>query len=503
LNPQPTEPPRGFPIVLTADRVLFADYTTLLDGMMAAAQTTSVPEPVMRRVLSPRVGADGARARKAPLGLRLVEAELLRAGRSPSDVAVVAPEDLGRAIGPDTRAVLVSSGDPLGRGMNDSTMSGLGGGVPYNRVWFERVMRSIARARERAPKARLIVGGPGAWQFEHDEAARRRFDIDVVFCGYAEGALETVLGDDPPRLVHAPYRPDEPVAPPAGPTGMGMVEISRGCGLGCPYCTMSARRMVHFAPERVAADVGTNVAGGVPNVALASEDFLRYGAAGRGPAPDRVIELLEAVRRTPGVRLIQVDHVNVSSVAAFPEPLLREVFRMMTRGTGQRWVWVNIGVETASGAFLAESGGAGKFGGIPPADWAGACEEAVRKLVRCGFMPMVSLIFGMPGESRRDLERTLAFVRKLRGLPVLVFPLFYAPIRPGERAFEASDLSGMHLRILRIGYMLNSVWFPRLCWDNHRAGGVPLSRRLVVQAGSYLRWLEWHARFIWRSRALP
>ena len=42
---------------------------------------------------------------RAPLGLRRIEAALIRDGFDPADVAVVRPEDLHRAIGPATRLV--------------------------------------------------------------------------------------------------------------------------------------------------------------------------------------------------------------------------------------------------------------------------------------------------------------------------------------------------------------------------------------------------------------
>ena len=58
----------GYPVVLTADRTLTANYRILFDGMLVANQTTTTPRPIVRALMMPRPHADGARAHVAPLG---------------------------------------------------------------------------------------------------------------------------------------------------------------------------------------------------------------------------------------------------------------------------------------------------------------------------------------------------------------------------------------------------------------------------------------------------
>ena len=55
-------PEAGFPIVLTADRTLMADYQVLLDGMMAGSQTTTTPGFMMHALVSPPLAGDSLRA---------------------------------------------------------------------------------------------------------------------------------------------------------------------------------------------------------------------------------------------------------------------------------------------------------------------------------------------------------------------------------------------------------------------------------------------------------
>ena len=94
--------PNGTPVVLTADRTWMADYGLLFDGILAAAQTTRIPAPLVRALLLPRSPSRGVRAVSAPLGLRRVEAAHVAAGFPPDDVAVVDERPHARAHGPAT-----------------------------------------------------------------------------------------------------------------------------------------------------------------------------------------------------------------------------------------------------------------------------------------------------------------------------------------------------------------------------------------------------------------
>lgn len=496
---------RGGPhVVLTADRVLMSAYPTLLDGMFAASQTTTVPGFLMRRLVAPPVPANDLRAKAAPLGVRILEAALLRDGFADDVVAVVPPELLQRAIGPATRAVLVSSGDPLGLGMNDSTMSGIGGGRPFAPVWFEAMMRGLAGLKS-CYGFRVIVGGPGAWQFEQDGHSARRFGIDSVFLGCAEKDIARVLVEACSSAGPRPLYNGETVTPqdvPAitGATIMGVVEASRGCGLGCPFCTLAGQPMLHLLADKIVTDVETNVAGGVTSASLVSEDILRYGASGGRLAPERLLGLVRAVRRVQGLRLIQLDHVNVSSAARFPPDALLELRRLLLDGTPSRMVWVNLGVETAAGELLAGASCTGKMHPFAPDEWEDACEAAVSGLLAAGFVPMLSLIFGLPGETDEHVRRTRAFVRRLHGQRVLVFPMFYAPVRPGERAFGVGDMRREHWRLFREAYEFNFRLLPALYRDNHAGAMVPASRRLLTRIGGMLKAGEWRLRISLKSR---
>ena len=495
----------GAPLVLTADRMLMAEYPTLLDGMFAASQTTSMNELAMRLVAAPSVRVKSGRAARAPLGLRMVQAALVDSGVAPEDIAVVPPHLVRKTVGPDTKAVLVSSGDPLGIGMNDSTMAGIDGGGSYTRKWFESLCADLRALRRGDMHFAVVFGGPGAWQLERFPKRMQELGLDAVVCGYAENTVASVVtkalrGDTLDRFYRQTNGAAFPTARILGPTMMGVVEISRGCGLGCSFCTIARQPMSHAPVEKVVADATTNVEGGARSVCLISEDFLRYGAEGTVLAPDRLLELADAVRCVQGLRLIQLDHVNVSSAARFPARDLALFRETVTRGVRHEHLWVNIGVESASGELLAKSGCKGKLGPFAADEWRSACTEAIERLTEAGFTPMISLVFGLPGEETGHVEETLSFVERMNGRRLTIFPQFFAPVAEGQRAFAVDDMTPLHWKLFRACYAFNFKWLPRMYWDNHRGAGVSMTKRLMIQAGGLGKAIIWKWRLARMAR---
>jgi len=500
-------------VVLTADRTLMADYPTLLDGMMATVQTSVVPDALLRRCLSPPMPQANGRAARAPLGVRRLEAALRaggagQAGRpgeqagglSDREVAVVTPEGLDAAVGPATRVVGISSGDPLGKGMTNTTMVAVSGGQLYTAKWYAALCRRVRRLRERAPQMRVIAGGPGAWQLANDPAATEALGIDHVFVGYVEAEAPRLFarllaGEAVGPVVRAGRGTLADIPAIEAATSMGVVEVSRGCGRGCGFCTIAAEPMVHLPIDRIVADVETNVRGGVRAVSLVSEDLFRYGSPDVGVDAEALLAMLSAVQAVPGVRMIQVDHVNISSVMQLSDEDLRRVRGALRVGPGHNKLWVNLGVESAAGELLVANGLVGKVHPFDPADWADLCERAVCRLVEAGFVPMASLILGLPGETDEHVRRSLEWVRRIEHLPGVAFPVFYAPIAPGERPFGIDDMTESHWRLFRACYAMNFRWIPRMFWDNSSAAGAPLWRRLFIQLAGRGQKAQWQMKF--------
>ncbi|MCX7824052.1 MAG: B12-binding domain-containing radical SAM protein [Verrucomicrobiae bacterium] len=499
----------GWPVVLTADRTLMADYPTLFDGIMGTVQTRVVPEFIMRRFICPPAPRDGLRVRKAPLGLRRVEAALRRDGFSEADLIIVAPEDLPQAVGRRTRIIAVASGDPFGLGMSNTTMADMAGGQLYTARWYDALLRQIRQLKDRLG-FRIVAGGAGAWQFAFRPEQRDALGVDTVVSGYAEGIVGNLFrrilaGESAPPLVNAGSLAAQDIPATAGATSMGVVEISRGCGKGCDFCTVAREPMTHLPEATILADAQTNLARGVDSLALVSEDVFRYGAASHAGDvnPAALKSLARKVRALRGLRIIQLDHANIISAARFSDDDLREVAATLTEGQRHRFLWINLGVETASGDLLDRNARGGKIRPWKPDAWAALCEETCRRMTRAGFFPFVSLILGLPGETPDDVRQTVRLVERLYRERLCIFPIFHAPVQPDSgKPFAIADMTADHWRLFRLSYDLNFRWIPSLFWDNQAAAGVGAAKRLFIQVTGRLQRLQWKTRFAWMAKKL-
>lgn len=100
----------------------------------------------------------------------------------------------------------------------------------------------------------------------------------------------------PSRVVaHRPV-PIDMVPTIVTPSIGGMVEVTRGCGRGCQFCTPTLSGMIRSFPfegGHIDREIKLNIeVGGFKEITLHSDEFFRYGSKGIEPnPPDKVLDL--------------------------------------------------------------------------------------------------------------------------------------------------------------------------------------------------------------------
>ena len=327
-----------------------------------------------------------------------------------------------------------------------------------------------------------MSGGPGAWQLL--DSTENPFDH--IITGYAEGnaarLFRDIIDNKAEKILEGANVTAENVPSIIGASSMGVVEISRGCGLGCGYCTIKNIPMMHMPRGLIISDIKTNIAGGIKNTALISEDFFRYGSKSiLEPDPGALIDLLSGIRTETEVKLLQTDHANISSVGAYSDDELKKVALLMAGNEQRRYIWLNLGVETPSEKLLKNNKSAGKL--IIPGckSWEEYSLEQVIRLSGLGFFPLLSVIMGLPGETEADAEGLERYVDKLKDQRVSVFPMFFTSIENNKPAEINKNLRHIYSRIMKKSYALNLKWVPKMYWENQRLAGVNRAKMLLLQ----------------------
>ena len=492
-------------IVLVADRTLSADYKILFEGIFATMQTTQVPAIAMRRFVSPPVKTDNpGRATSAPLGVRRVESALLKyLHLSADDVVCTTPEFLPKLLGPWVKVVGVSSSDPLGQGMSNTTTTSFWDGELYTRYWMRLMLEKILDTK-RKYGFKVVGGGAGAWQWNRYDDPIASECIDVVLEGYFEDIgpeiFKTLLESKPTESYYCQDGTAvDKVAPITAPSMLGIIELSRGCGRGCKFCTMSRKKMSHLPVDAIMSDLQMNVSRGQRSVVSGSEDFFRYGSDSIKPDFDKLCALLNEMRKIKELSFMQIDHANITSVMQLSDNELIEIRKLLTWNSRSDYLWVNMGVESANGHLVAANG-PGKVAPCSPRDWQDVVCDTVDKMSRTGFFSVISLVLGLPGETSADVDMTYKLVKYLEKKNAVIFPVFYEPystdqIEQGMR-FSVEKMRPEHLALYSACYEINFRKVPLLFWDNQRAGGVSWIKRAAMRILGKTEVRAWRKKFI-------
>jgi radical SAM superfamily enzyme YgiQ (UPF0313 family) len=390
--------------------------------------------------------AVGGRAARAPYSLRKLEASLL--GEFPASEVVVAQEDhIQDFVDDDTEIIGVTTMDPLGLSplSTSLTLFFKTGNNPYVRKDFEDLIRRINRIRS-GKKAKLLLGGPGVWEFTVLPDELERLGIDLAFQGEADDIVSDLFShvtgngghsnlfhkgfqtfddqfhklwvDDERFLSRDQFSKQFPsleeIPDIVNPSVKGMIEVMRGCGVGCDFCEVTLRPLRYYPPEKVRREVEVNTRDGLTHAWLHSDEIFAYQHGKHfEPNGEALGELFSIVMRSRGLVYTNPTHGRISIPAAYPE-LIRSLSSILKAGP-DNWIGVQVGVETGSDR-LAEIHMPNKTLPLrvgPDGSWAEIVWRGTYNFNRYYWRPAFTLQLGQPGETPEDNWDTVALVNML------------------------------------------------------------------------------------------
>ncbi|OPY50546.1 MAG: Ribosomal protein S12 methylthiotransferase RimO [Methanosaeta sp. PtaU1.Bin112] len=438
----------GKSIVLTSDTTMMSNYHGgVMLGFAAIMPRAALPNWIFDNLFCPPVPAapDGS-AEIAPCGIRKVEAALLEAGFARDEVTVAHPDHLDKAIGPNTRIVGITHDDPMGKIAVREVEDIIGRGPPFNRSRFLELL-SHPLIKEHRP--RVVIGGNGAWEVIGEDVK-----VDHIYLGEAESDFPDVCrkiigGDSVPPVVRGRAVAGEDIPVNRGATVGGIVEIGRGCWRGCAFCSPANRTLRHRPLPKILDDVSVNLQSGQKDIILHSEDFFSYGYHEGKADGKRILEMVSAVKKL-GPKTIDVSHLSLASVHQNQE-LLRAVSQIVGVGRDQNHMSAWIGIETGSCRIL-KMHMPNKARPAKIENWPEIVRDCYHLFAEESWLPVASLVLGLPGETRDDVIKTTNLVESLMDYTGLMLPLFFTTIADTKlgkrRGFARQDALPEHWQLV-------------------------------------------------------
>ena len=439
---------QGKRIVLTSDDTMMSSYHGgVMLGFAAIMPTRVLPDWIFRQFFCPPVpaGEDGS-ALIAPCGMRKVEAALLDSGFTRDEVMVAHPHHLEKAIGPETEIVGITHDDPMGKIAFRELEDIIGRGPPHNRSKFVALLRHPL-IQEYNPK--VVVGGNGAWELMDEDVG-----VDHIYLGegesdFPEVCRKIIRGDDLPIVIRGTAVPGDQIPINRGATIGGIVEVGRGCWRGCAFCSPAMRTMRHRPLQNILDDVRVNLRNGQNDIILHCEDFFAYGSKGMKPNEEKVLELVKNIKEL-GPHTLDISHLSLAAVHQSPG-LISKISDAVGVGSSQKYMSAWIGIETGSCRIL-EMHMPRKALPCDLGNWPEIVRDCYSLFDEESWLPVASLVLGLPGEKAEDVVQTIELIESLKDYTGLILPLFFTTIADtklgGIRGFSKQDALPEHWQLV-------------------------------------------------------
>jgi B12-binding domain/radical SAM domain protein len=303
----------------------------------------------------------------------------------------------------------------------------------------DRIYKEVREVRKKFGNSVTIVGGGPHVSARPLEVLENGFDYVVIGEGektFPELLWYLINDKDPTEIlgVVGKTTQDYPVPRDLDPVNLdthppfalgmnivGPIEVTRGCPYSCKFCctpfltggrvrNRSIDSVVHWLTRAVEKS-------GFDRTWFLSPNALSYGGRGRTVEEDKLEGLLKAATKIEGMKEIFFGSFP-SEVR--PEFVTRPILEMMKSYVANKTL--QIGLQSSSNRVLrltnrhhtVEDG-----------------LEAINAALDCGFIPHVDMMFGLPGENKKELHESIDFCQSLAEMGAKTHGHVFMPL-PGS-----------------------------------------------------------------------
>jgi radical SAM superfamily enzyme YgiQ (UPF0313 family) len=418
-------------------------------GFGTCAPPNFVPEWLFSYLFFPPIETNNDHPSTAPYGLRKTEAQLIKEG---FNVDTVSPQHIGKHL-KDAKVLGIHAMDPFGLGPASTTLASIFRKEPYLAKHFQALLMSPQIRKAKKNGLKIIVGGPGVWQFHYREKTAKCLGIDCILEGEGENVVgklfkaalegqelqshyEVAIGETPSL---------EDIPDIKKPSINGLLEIGRGCCRGCQFCNVTLRPLRWYPLEKVERELKVNLdSGKVRGTCLHAEDVMLYGSKNTTPDPEKLLRLHEIVMKR--CESISWSHCSLAAIASAPRTF-RQISEIIQQK--QKWWGVEIGIETGS-SKIAKKIMPAKAHPFSADKWRDVVVEAMGLAHDNKLVPACTLIVGLPDEKDDDITKTMDLVDELKDMRSFIVPLFFVPLGrlTNKDWFTNTNLSERHRELL-------------------------------------------------------
>ena len=436
-------------VILTADRTLMSNYHgNQFLGFGTCAPSNFIPDALYSYMFFPPIKTSKGLPTAAPYGLRKIEAQLLKEG---FNVQTVSPQHLRKHL-KSVKVIGIHTMDPFGFGPASTTLAALFHKEPFLARHFQALVASPIIREAKRNGAKVIVGGPGAWQFQYRPQLVEKKIIDCVVEGEAEKIIGNLFkaalnGEQLPSHVEvaakdAPKLEDIPDI--VQPSVNGLVELGRGCCRGCEFCNVTLRPLRWYPLDKIVRELAVNVEGKQRVICLHSEDVMLYGSQNAVPDDEKLLKLHEVVMSK--VQTISWSHCSLAAVASKPKLVAKLSDIILQK---QAWWGAEIGLETGS-AQLAKRIMPAKAFPFKAEEWPQVARQGFGIMHDNKLIPVATLILGLPEETEDDIIKTVELVDDVKDCRSLIVPLFFVPLGrlKNKDWFRKTEVNKLHEELM-------------------------------------------------------